>query len=102
MHTSHLLDEKTGLQCFFKCELFQRTGSFKFRVRLGLPVVHDNALTHAHYRMCFSTDLAVRTQGACNAVLALPEDAAVQGVVTHSSGNHAAALALAAKVRWAE
>mmetsp|Transcript_24881 Transcript_24881/g.28477 ORF Transcript_24881/g.28477 Transcript_24881/m.28477 type:complete len:294 (-) Transcript_24881:908-1789(-) len=70
---------------FFKVEAMQRTGSFKFR-------------------------------GACNAVLALLENdvnvnadnaAAAENcnetirnyhVVTHSSGNHAAALALAAKV----
>lgn len=49
----------------FKCELFQRTGSFKAR-------------------------------GATNAVLSLPPGA--PGVCTHSSGNHAAALAYAAGV----
>lgn len=52
----------------FKCELFQRTGSFKFR-------------------------------GACNAVMKLPDSLARAGVVTHSSGNHAQALALAARMR---
>lgn len=42
---------------------------------------------------------AFKARGAFNAVLALsPEDAA-RGVVTHSSGNHAAALALAARER---
>ena len=34
-----------------------------------------------------------------NAVLTLTEEAAAKGVVTHSSGNHAQALALAAKTR---
>lgn len=52
----------------FKCENFQRTGSFKFR-------------------------------GACNAVMSLTDEQARHGVVTHSSGNHAQALALAAKLR---
>ncbi|PNW82207.1 hypothetical protein CHLRE_06g278101v5 [Chlamydomonas reinhardtii] len=57
-----------GRQLFFKCEIFQRTGAFKFR-------------------------------GACNSVQLLSDEEAKKGVVTHSSGNHAAALALAAKLR---
>lgn len=42
---------------------------------------------------------AFKFRGACNAVYALPEHAAARGVATHSSGNHAAALALAARLR---
>lgn len=42
---------------------------------------------------------AFKFRGACNAVFALDEATAARGVVTHSSGNHGAALALAAKVR---
>ena len=42
---------------------------------------------------------AFKARGACNAVLALDEAAAACGVITHSSGNHAAALAYAARVR---
>jgi len=53
-------------QLFFKCEVFQKVGAFKFR-------------------------------GACNAVMSLPST--VTDVVTHSSGNHAQALALAAQLR---
>lgn len=53
---------------FFKCEPFQRGGSFKIR-------------------------------GALNAVLSLSADQASRGVVTHSSGNFAAALAIAAGMR---
>lgn len=40
---------------------------------------------------------AFKFRGACNAVLSLAEPA--RGVVTHSSGNHGAALALAASLR---
>ena len=40
-----------------------------------------------------------KIRGATNAVLALPNDVARRGVVTHSSGNHAQALAIAAKIR---
>src|SRR5471030_2901390 len=42
---------------------------------------------------------AFKFRGACNAVQALNDDEARKGVVTHSSGNHAQALALAAKLR---
>ncbi|TNF39761.1 MAG: pyridoxal-phosphate dependent enzyme, partial [Bacteroidetes bacterium] len=42
---------------------------------------------------------AFKFRGACNAVFSLTEDDAQKGVATHSSGNHAAALALAARMR---
>jgi threonine dehydratase len=42
---------------------------------------------------------AFKFRGACNAVWALDAAEAAKGVVTHSSGNHGAALALAAKTR---
>jgi threonine dehydratase/serine racemase len=65
--TSQTLSRIAGHQLFFKCENFQKTGSFKFR-------------------------------GAFNAVSQLTDEQRVRGVVTHSSGNHAAALALAASI----
>jgi len=39
---------------------------------------------------------AFKFRGACNAVAALDPESRSRGVVTHSSGNHAAALAIAA------
>jgi threonine dehydratase len=42
---------------------------------------------------------AFKFRGATNAVLSLPEVDARKGVGTHSSGNHAAALALAARMK---
>ena len=42
---------------------------------------------------------AFKFRGACNAVWSLAEGEAARGVVTHSSGNHGAALALAARTR---
>jgi threonine dehydratase len=66
--TSTRLDELSGCRLFFKCENFQKTGSFKAR-------------------------------GALNAVLSLADAEASRGVATHSSGNHAAALAWAAGLR---
>jgi threonine dehydratase len=42
---------------------------------------------------------AFKARGAVNAVLSLADDVAQKGVITHSSGNHAAALAYAASIR---
>ena len=42
---------------------------------------------------------AFKFRGACNAILRLPAEIASQGVVTHSSGNHTQAVALAASIR---
>src|SRR5437588_1275409 len=66
--TCATLDRIAGRRLFFKCEQWQKSGSFKFR-------------------------------GAANAVLSLSDAEAARGVVTHSSGNHAQALALVARLR---
>src|ERR1700694_6197059 len=66
--TCAALDRLAGRRLFFKCEQWQKSGSFKFR-------------------------------GAANAVLRLTDAEAARGVVTHSSGNHAQALALVARLR---
>lgn len=42
---------------------------------------------------------AFKFRGACNAVFSLSDEVAARGVSTHSSGNHAQALAMAAKIR---
>ncbi len=42
---------------------------------------------------------AFKMRGATNAVFSLDEEEAARGVATHSSGNHAQALALAARLR---
>ena len=42
---------------------------------------------------------AFKFRGACNSVFSLRDEEADKGVATHSSGNHAQALALAAKIR---
>ncbi|MBJ95430.1 MAG: serine dehydratase [Rickettsiales bacterium] len=62
------MDQWLGRSGFFKCELFQKAGSFKVR-------------------------------GALNAILSLDDTIARNGVVTHSSGNFAQALALGARLR---
>jgi len=63
---SRLLDEMSGARLYFKCENFQRAGSYKIR-------------------------------GATHALLRLLEAGPVPAVVTHSSGNFAQALSLAAR-----
>jgi threonine dehydratase len=63
--TSATFKAMSGAELFFKCENFQKTGSFKIR-------------------------------GASNAILSLSQEQAARGVVTQSSGNHAAAVACAA------
>ncbi len=69
------------------------------------PVLHSrslDALAAAElYFKCenFQKVGAFKARGACSAVFALDTAAAAQGVVTHSSGNHGAALAYAARER---
>jgi threonine dehydratase len=55
---------------------------------------------HLHFK-CenFQKCGAFKARGATNAVFALSESQARRGVATHSSGNHAAALARAARLR---
>ncbi|CAI6333566.1 unnamed protein product [Periconia digitata] len=64
---------KPNFKLFFKCENFQRIGAFKVR-----------GAFHAVKR------LIERTEGGL-------EEVRKKGIVTHSSGNHAQALALAGK-----
>lgn len=63
---SRLINRLAKADVYFKCENFQRGGSFKIR-------------------------------GASNAILQLPEAQREKGVVTHSSGNFAQGLSLAAQ-----
>lgn len=69
------------------------------------PVMRSNPLDElagaALYFKCEHLQVggAFKFRGACNAVWALSDAQASQGVVTHSSGNHGAALALAARTR---
>ncbi len=69
------------------------------------PVLQSQALDQlTGARLAFKAEHlqrggAFKFRGACNAVWALSDDVAARGVVTHSSGNHGAALALAARTR---
>ena len=69
------------------------------------PVLHSHVLDAlAGCELRFKAEHLQRSgafkfRGACNAVWSLPPEQAARGVVTHSSGNHGAALALAARTR---
>jgi|TARA_B110000027_G_scaffold101907_1_gene107792 threonine dehydratase len=64
--TSQFINDFSGAHLFFKCENFQKTGSFKMR-------------------------------GASNAIFSLNPEERRNGFATHSSGNHAQAVAYACK-----
>src|SRR5262249_28210002 len=61
----------------------------------------DRRAGRALYFKCenFQKVGAFKFRGACNAVFKLTDAVAARGVATHSSGNHAQALALAARLR---
>jgi threonine dehydratase len=69
------------------------------------PVLRNAALdTQTDAQLAFKCENlqragAFKFRGACNAVMALADTDAARGVVTHSAGNHGAALALAAHLR---
>jgi threonine dehydratase len=69
------------------------------------PVLHSRALdaetgASLHFKAeHLQRAGAFKFRGACNAVWSLSAAQAACGVVTHSSGNHGAALALAAQLR---
>ncbi|HEX7814689.1 pyridoxal-phosphate dependent enzyme [Dyella sp.] len=69
------------------------------------PVMRSDTLdrltgTHLYFK-CenLQRGAAFKFRGACNAVWSLDDHVAARGVVTHSSGNHGNALALAAATR---
>ncbi|HZP66739.1 MAG TPA: pyridoxal-phosphate dependent enzyme [Rudaea sp.] len=72
---------------------------------LRTPVLHASSLDAlAGCEILFKCENfqrvgAFKFRGACNAVWSLADAEASRGVVTHSSGNHGAALALAARTR---
>ena len=64
---SRAINSLVGCEVYFKCENFQKIGSFKMR-------------------------------GAVNAVMSCDKKKIEKGFVTHSSGNHAQAVALSSKI----
>jgi cysteine synthase len=83
------------MRLFFKCENFQKGMKAE-----GRKVCGGFNVSQRFVLVCESVG-AFKFRGACNAVFALSKDAAAKGVCTHSSGNFAQALALAARMRGA-
>ncbi|XP_027718361.1 serine racemase isoform X4 [Vombatus ursinus] len=92
--TSSILNQLAGRKLFFKCELFQKTGSFKALASKDKPV--EQSLISRSFP-------CVTIRGALNAIQGLtfsPSDGKKpKAVVTHSSGNHGQALSYAAKLK---
>jgi len=82
-------------------EARERIAPFVHRTPVMTCRAIDEIAGHQLFFKCenFQKVGAFKFRGACNAVFKLPEDVAKRGVVTHSSGNHAQALALAARMR---
>jgi len=82
-------------------EAHNRIRSYVHRTPVLTCSALDDIIGARLYFKCenFQKTGAFKSRGACNAVLLLSQENASNGVVTHSSGNHAAALARAAKVR---
>lgn len=79
----------------------RRIAGLAHRTRIETCVTLDQLAGRALFFKCEHLQKvgAFKFRGACNAVGALSDEIARRGVVTHSSGNHAQALALAAKLR---
>jgi threonine dehydratase len=79
----------------------ERTGSLAHRTPVATCATLDALAGHKLFFKCEHLQKvgAFKFRGACNAVMKLEADQAARGVATHSSGNHAQALALAAKLR---
>ena len=82
-------------------EAAKRIHNHVVRTPVVQSLVTDKALGMQVFFKCENQQHvgAFKSRGACNAVFSLSEDEAAAGVVAHSSGNHAAALARAAQLR---
>lgn len=83
VHRCSRLDQLARLQLYFKCENFQKTGSFK---------VNCKKKNSQHFTMLSS----LKIRGALNAAKSCNKSNPI--LVTHSSGNHAQGVAMAGKL----
>lgn len=82
-------------------DAYRRISSDIERTPVMISDALDNLAGAMLFFKCENLQLSgsFKIRGAANAVFSLSEAEAARGVVTHSSGNHGAALALAAKMR---
>lgn len=83
------------------CEAAERIRPYVHRTPVWTNASLNQRIGARVYLKCenFQRAGAFKFRGACNAVFSLPDDNATRGVCTHSSGNHAQALSLAARMR---
>ncbi len=86
---STTINRTAGRCLFFKAEVFQKMYVGKYTINH-----HTHRHTQTHTRSG-----AFKARGAANAVQSLSDEECAHGVVAHSSGNHAQALAWAAGQR---
>lgn len=80
-------------------EAVKRVSPYVHRTPVLTSSTIDRMLDASIFFKCenFQRMGAFKFRGACNAILQLTQEERARGVITHSSGNFAAALALAAK-----
>ncbi len=78
----------------------KRIGPFALRTPVSTCSKLNSLAGHQLFFKCENMQKAgaFKFRGACNALAAMPNNLLRKGVVTHSSGNHAGALALAARM----
>ena len=83
------------------CQAHDRIKPFIHRTPLMTSRIINDIVGASLYFKCenFQKGGAFKARGAFNAVHSLSEEDAQKGIVTHSSGNHAAAVSLAAASR---
>ena len=86
------------------CQAHERIKPFIHRTPILTSRIINELVGSELYFKCenFQKGGAFKARGAFNAVHSLPPEQLVKGLVTHSSGNHAAALALACASRNAK
>ena len=82
-------------------EAAQRIAPHVHRTAVATSATFDDELQARIFFKCENLQKvgAFKARGAVNAVLSLGDAAASRGVIAHSSGNHGAALAYAARIR---
>ncbi len=98
--TCSSIDGMAGFSIVFKCEQFQKgyAAAHSQRSCFSPTCCEETACSLASDSSRLACRGAFKFRGAYNAIESLSEEQKRRGVVTHSSGNHALSIALAAKL----
>lgn len=99
--TDSSVHPSTGPDLQAICEAQRRIAPYIERTQVMISYPLDELAGALLFFKCENMQLSgsFKIRGAANAVFSLSEAEAARGVITHSSGNHGAALALAAQLR---